>query len=138
MLPSSFAGDREQRSSFTAIILDGAVASVNSGKASITVAEDCFIGIEKSLRIDDGRDAGIGIVPSVFPGEDTAVGNDTFRIRFIGPKMNQIAAVAEPLIEDAGREVFIEPELEIYMRVERTIGFPQQPPLPVGVFFSKL
>src|ERR1700735_1429538 len=106
-LPASFAGNRKQGSTLTSIVLDGAVASVNSGKAPIAVAEDRLVGVEKSLWIDDGRDAGIGIVPSIFPGEDAPVGNDTFRIRLIRPKMHHVAAVAEPLIEDAGGKVFI-------------------------------
>src|ERR1700678_3937040 len=137
-LPASFAGNRKQGSTLTSIVLDGAVASVNSGKAPIAVAEDRLVGVEKSFWIDDGRDAGIGIVPSIFPGEDAPVGNDTFRIRLIRPKMHHVAAVAEPLIEDAGGKVFIESEFEIYVRIQRSVWFPQQPPLPIRVLFPKL
>src|ERR1017187_2148705 len=138
MLPSPFACDHKQRSSLTSIILNSAVASINSGKTPIAVAEDRFVGIEKSLWIDDSRDAGIGIVPSIFPGEDAPVGNDAFRICLISPKMHHVAAVAEPLVEDARGKVFIKSEFEIHMRIERAIRFPQQPPLPISVFFPKL
>jgi len=100
-LPASFAGDGEERSPFPSVILDSAVASVNSGKAAVAVAEDRFIRVEKSLGIDDGCHAGIGIVPSVFPGKYASVGNDAFRVCLVCPKMYQVASVAEPLIEYA-------------------------------------
>src|SRR5260370_509611 len=42
------------------------------------------------------------------------------------------------MIEEAGRELLVEPKLEIHMRIEGAIGFSQQPPLPIRVFFPQL
>jgi len=52
--------------------------------------------------------------------------------------MNQIAAVAEPLIEDPGGKVLVEPEFKVNVGIEGPVWFAQQPALPVGIFLAEL
>src|ERR1017187_2584681 len=93
-LPATFARDRKKRSTFPAVVLDGACSSANPRKAAVAVSKYRLIGVEKTLWIHDCSDACIGIFPSIFPGEDSAVGNDAFRISFPRPEMHEVAGVA--------------------------------------------
>src|ERR1035437_7825649 len=106
------------------MVLDGACSTMYSGKAAIAVSKYRLIGVEKAFRIDDCSHTRIWILPPIFPGEYSTVGNDAFWISLPGPEMHQVAAMAEPLIEESRRVVLIKPEFQIHMRIERTIGFP--------------
>ena len=79
-LPSTFAGDHEQGGAFAAVILNGAVASLNPGKAPIAVSKRGLVGVEKTLWICDCSDAGIRIFAFISPDKDTAGSNNAFRI----------------------------------------------------------
>jgi len=40
------------------------------------------------------------------------------------------------LVENSGREVLIETELQIDVRIEGTSGSAEEPAVPIGVFFA--
>jgi hypothetical protein len=52
--------------------------------------------------------------------------------------MNQVAAVAEPLVKYPGGKILVEPELKINMGIEWPVWFAQQPALPICIFFAEL
>src|SRR5579862_4724219 len=124
-LSSPFPRNQEEGCSFAPIIFNRSVAPLYPRKASIAVAECRLVRIQKSFRVGHRGNARIGIISSVLPNEDSSTGDDAFRIRLIGPQVNHVATVAKPLIEDSRREIFIQPELEIYMRIEGAIWFSQ-------------
>src|ERR1017187_7565709 len=93
-LPSAFTRDREERRALAAIILNGAVPPMNSGETTVAVSKDRLIGGEKTFRVGDGCNARIRIFSSIFPGKDSAAGNDALRVTLAGPEMHKIAAVA--------------------------------------------
>src|SRR5580704_1613441 len=55
LAPATFATHGEERGALSTVIDGGAIASVNTRKAPITVTEDGFVGVEKSLGIGNGR-----------------------------------------------------------------------------------
>lgn len=76
-------------------------------------------------------------MPVVGPCVDTAIGNHTLWIAFVRPEVDQVAAVAHPLVEDAGGEILVQAKFQVDMRVEGLIRLAEQPSLPICVFFAQ-
>src|SRR6478609_5033849 len=52
--------------------------------------------------------------------------------------MNQVAAVAEPLVEDSGGKFLVQAKFKIHMGIEWAVWFAKQPAFPVRVLFAEL
>src|SRR4029079_16135999 len=96
------------------------------------VAEARGIADEEG-RVLDQRLEGIRVLTSVVPREHAAMRHDRPCRRRVHEEVDEIDAVAHPLIGNAARELPIEPELEVELWIEWTIRLGHQSRLPVRV-----
>src|ERR1700712_3458780 len=52
--------------------------------------------------------------------------------------MDQVAPVAEPLVEDSGGKFLVQAKFKIHMGIEWAVWFAKQPAFPVRVLFAEL
>src|SRR5438105_15061953 len=94
--------------------------------------------MDKALGISEDYAGGVGILASVAPHHNPAVGRSARGSGGAGPQVDQIAGMAHPLVEDAARKIPVEPELEIHARIESLIRPVEQPAFPVRILLLQL
>src|SRR4029079_14029337 len=125
------------RTALAADVHERALLAHDARKTVGVVAEARGVAREERRVLDESLER-VGIFAAVVPREDAALRHDRARRLVVQEEMDEIDAVAHPLIRDAARELAIQAELEIQLRVERPIGLGHQPLLPIGVRFSNL
>src|SRR6185437_1299312 len=129
-MPAAFLADHKERGALTTVVHDGSVPAHNPGEAPVTIPEGRPIGVKKSLGVSDRGDTGIGIFAIVVPYEDAAVRYHTCGIIRIRPEVDEVASMAQPLVEDSCRVVLVQAKLEVFVRIEWLVWLAQQPAIP--------
>ncbi len=138
LLPPSFLGGDEKGCALATVVFDRSVPAHNAREAPVAVPEGRLVGVEEPFGIGHSRHTGIWIFPVIVPDEDATVRDHARGMGLVCPKMYQVAAVAEPLVEYPGGKLLVEPEFKINMGIEWPVWFAQQPTLPVSVLFAEL
>ena len=134
-LRAAFFTNEEQRCALASVVFDRAVSALNPAVAAIAVGKRRRISVEKSLGVRERDGDIVRILAPILPSEDAAGRCRANWMRLIRPKVNQVRPMTEPLIENAGGKVAIQPEFHINVRVEWAVRFSQKPALPIGIFF---
>src|SRR5436305_12009476 len=67
LVTPALARNHKQRGTLAAIVLDRAIATLDSGEASVTIAEGCLVCVEKALGINDCGYTRVGVFPAILP-----------------------------------------------------------------------
>ncbi len=111
----------------------------HDARGTITIVSEAGgITHQEPFRVFEERLESIGIFAPVGPREDTAERHDGFRRVVFEEVVNEVHAVAHPLVGNSTGELPVEPELEVKAGIERAIRLGQEPFLPVGILFTDL
>src|SRR5256885_6231756 len=128
-----FLDELVTRASFTAEVEQRRFLSHIARKAGSIISEAGGVADEKAFGIfEQGLERVRSFAP-IFPGEDASVGDDRGWKVVAGEPVDQVDAVAHPLIGDSAGKILVKAEFEIEARIERTEGLGHQPALPIGV-----
>ena len=108
------------------------------GEAVASRCRSSWSSSTRKRRVLDERLERVGVLAAVVPGEDAAVRHDRARRLIVHEEVHEIDAVAHPLVGDAARELPVEAELEVQLRIEGTVRLRHQPRLPVRVLLADL
>src|ERR1700733_4170226 len=106
-LSPTFPGGDEEGRALSTVVFDRSIPAKYARKAPVTVPKGRLVGIQKPLGIGHSRHTGVGILAAIVPDKDAPVGDHTGGMGFACPKMNHVAAVAEPLVEYPGGELLV-------------------------------
>ena len=138
LVVSLFLDQLVPRAALAADVNQRGLLSHVARKAVRIVAEAGRVARQKAFRVLEQGVKSIRVLAAVVPGIDAAVRDHRAREVVVGEPVHQVDAVAHPLVGDAAREVLVEPEFKIELRVERPFGLGHQPFTPVGVFLADL
>src|SRR5207237_2070345 len=106
------------RTALAAGINHGGLFPHDAGKAGRIVSKAGGIAGHESIRVGEESLEGIGILPAVMPGENSAVRHNGLRVVHIHEEVAEIDPVAHPLVGDHARKVFVEAKLKMEMWIE--------------------
>src|SRR6202044_2541227 len=72
------------------------------------------------------------------PGKNSAVRDHRVRVGLVHKEMDQVDAMAQPLVRNPTGKILVQPELKIKLRIERAIRLVHQPGAPVRSLLADL
>ena len=135
---SLFLDHLPARTAFAADVDERRLLSHDPGEAVASRCRSSWSSSTRNDRVFDQRLERVGVLAAVVPGEDAAVRHDRAGRLIVHEEVHEIDAVAHPLVGDPARELLVQPELEVQLRVEGAVRLRHQPLLPVGVLLADL
>src|SRR5207245_5680281 len=91
---------------------------------------------QETLRISEERMEGIGILPAIMPGKNTAIRHDRLWKPLIHKVMTEVNAMTHPLVRDAAGKLLIETKFKVKLGIKRPVRLVHQPGAPVRILFA--
>src|SRR5690349_7550867 len=105
------------RAALATRIEHGGLFPHDAGKAGRIVSKTGGIARHESIRVSEESLEGIGILPAVMPGKNSAVRDDGLRVVHVHKEVAEVDAVAHPLVSDAAGKVLVETKLKMKLRI---------------------